>query len=198
MRLEEINMLQVQKETNENFNSFLTTEFASHGISNSSLKSIFSKFIGSTFQGNKFVNLLSPRDRQTLLIETIDDKLILTFKYILDNNEYLEVEIVVLDEEVRVIFAESPDFHLLYDSENPIILNRERLLKVENDYGLTLADLISILFKALLTKDVNYTIKNALNLTNTFEQLFVTTAEKQDYVENGNTGTIDRTNIWVF
>lgn len=184
-------------DVNKEFVSFLKGEIASKGIVNTSLRELFLSYIRTYFSGEKYVNSLTPFDRQTLLVESIEDSLILTFKYIIENNEYLEVEAVISDQSVQIIFSESPDLHLLYDCDKAIKLNVLQTIKNENDYGMTLADVFSILFKSLFTNELNHTVKNQFYLTNMFDRMHGINVQ-QDDITNDYPTRKDLANIWVF
>lgn len=185
---------------NEDFISFLKGELASKGIANTSLREIFSNYLCLFFEGKKYVNEVTTTDRQTLLVENINDSLTLTLKYIIENNEYLEIEAEIYDKYLKISYSESPDLHLLYDSETPIVISALQLIKNENDYGMSLADVFSILFKSLFTQNSEVTVKNAFNLTNMYDHCSeVIDDNDQQEVNTYDLSTrTDLANIWVF
>lgn len=164
-------MQQVMSDVSEDFVSFLKNELASKGLENSSLKNIFTMYIERFFKGDKFINEVTPADRQILLVEEINNSIVLTFKYFLESNEYLELEAIISDKYVTVSYSESPELHLLYDSEFPIVINNIQLIHKVNNYGLSLADIFGLLFKALFTIDVSLTVRSLFNSTNIFDRI---------------------------
>lgn len=181
----------------ENFLPYLKSELAAKGILSASLKTIFLNYIDQITKENRFVSHTNTTDRQIVYIERGDDALLLRFKYFVENNEYLEVELIITDTHVKLVYAESPELHLLYDDETPICLDAGQLIKCTNDYGTSLATLISALFHCLLSDDPQKNIQDVLNQTNLFDKVSDENAElnkgSHDFDNRQN-----QANIWVF
>lgn len=181
----------------ENFLPYLQSEIAAKGFLNASLKTIFLSYINQITKDNRFITHTNTTDRQVLYVERSEEALMLRFKYFLENNEYLEVEFIITNTHIKLIYAESPELHLLYDSETPICLDVVQFIKSTNEYGISLANLISSLFQTLLSNDPQLNIKEVLNQTNLFDKI----TNANDELDKGAYDFYTRqnqANIWIF
>lgn len=181
----------------EKFLPYLQSEIAAKGLLNTSLKTIVLSYINRITKDNRFITYTNATDRQVLYVERSEEVLMLRFKYFIENNEYLEVELIITDMYIKLIYAESPEFHLLYDSEIPICLDALQFIKSTNEYGTSLASLISSFFQTLLSNDPQLNIKEVLNQTNLFDKI----SNANDELDKGAHDFYTRqnqANIWIF